>query len=55
MRLVADPLQQEKRRIVFREDDRLRPVTRVQQFLFLGDADRHEIREPDLLERFVGR
>ena len=37
------------------ERDRLRPVAREEQLLLLRDADRHQVAEPDRLERVVGR
>ena len=55
VRFVANPLQEQQRRIVFRERDRLFAIARVEQLFLLGDADRDEIREPQLLERVVGR
>src|SRR5580765_5702969 len=53
MRLVADALNEEQTRLVRRERNRIVPVPRIQQLLLLGDADRHQIRETERLERPV--
>ena len=55
MRFVADALHQQQRRIVGGQRDRILAVARVEQLLLLRDADRDEVREPELLERRVGR
>ena len=39
MRFVADPLQQQQRRIVCGQRDRIVAIARVEQLLLLGDAD----------------
>ena len=38
-----------------RQRDRILAIARVEQLLLLRDADRDEIRQPQLLERRVGR
>ena len=53
MRLVADPLDQQQRRIVGGQRDRVLAIAREQQLFLLGDADGDEIREPQLFERRV--
>ena len=55
MRFVADALDQQQRRIVGAERDRILAIARVEQLFFLRDADRDEVREPELLERRVRR
>ena len=54
VRLVADPLQQEQRRIVGRQPDGLDVVPREDQLLFLCQADGHQVRQPERFERLVG-
>src|SRR5262249_28306187 len=54
VRLVADALNQEQRRIVGPEPDRIGAVARVEDLLFLRDAHGDEIRETELFERRVG-
>src|SRR5688500_6533458 len=45
MGLVADPLHQQQCRIVFGQHDRLRPFTREEHFLSLGNANGYEIAQ----------
>src|SRR4051812_35558250 len=53
MRFVADALNEEQRRVVRRERDRLGPIACEQQLFLLRDADRHEVAEPELLQRGI--
>src|SRR6185436_4645003 len=55
MRLVADALHEQQRRVVRRQRHRLLVIAREEQLFLFRDADRHEIREPELLERRVRR
>src|SRR5437868_5486937 len=55
MRFVADALNQQQRRIVGRERDRILAIARVEELFLLRDADGDQVREPELLERGVGR
>ncbi len=55
VRLVADALDEQERGIVFGQHNRFLPVPREQHFLFLGDARRHQVAQPDRLERLVRR
>ena len=55
MRFVANALDQQQRRIVRGQRDRILVLARVEQLLFLRDADGDEIREAELLERRVRR
>ena len=54
VRFVADALDQQQRRIVGRQRDRILAIARVKQLLLFRDADRDEIRQPQFLERRVG-
>ena len=53
VRFVADALDEEERGIVFGQNDRFLPVAGEEHLLFLGDTDRHQIAQPDRLERLV--
>ena len=53
MRLVANPLQEEQRRALARERDRVVTVAHEEQLLLLGNAHRDQAPEPELLERRV--
>src|SRR5262245_31023563 len=53
VRLVADPRDEQQRGARRRQRDRIDAIAREQQLLFLGDADRDEIRQPELLERGI--
>ena len=56
VRLVADALHQQQRRVVARQGDRVRARSRVKQQLFLlRDARRPPGCQADRLERLVGR
>ena len=55
VRFVANTLDQQQRGTVLRERDRLAAVAGEEQLLFLRDADGHEVREPERLERLVRR
>src|SRR5687768_6658693 len=55
VRLVADPLDQEQRWTVHWQRDPVDQVPGEDQLLFLRNPDRHQIRQPKLLERLVGR
>ena len=54
VRLVANALDEEQRRIVPGQGDRILAITRVQQLLFLREADGYQIRETELFKRRVG-
>src|SRR4051812_17589558 len=53
VRLVSDPLDQEQRRIVFGQRDRLFAIAREEQLLFLRDADRDQVGEAKIFERGI--
>ena len=46
MRLVADPLQEEQRRALARQRDRVVTVAHEEQLLLLGNADRDRRPSP---------
>src|SRR5476649_2395992 len=53
MRFVADALDQEERRIVRGERDRILVLARVDQLFLFRDADGHQVRQAELFERGV--
>src|SRR5262245_51146677 len=53
MRFITNALKQEQGRIVFGEGHRIVAIARVEQFFFLRDPDRHEIRKAERFERRV--
>src|SRR4029078_2504991 len=55
VRLVADPGDEEQRRAVCRQRDRVRVIAREDQFLLLGAPGGKEVGEPELLQRLVRR
>ena len=55
VRFVANALDQQQRRIVRGERDRILVLARVEQLFLLRDADRHQVRQAEFLERGVGR
>src|SRR5262249_52177075 len=54
VRLVANPLDEQQRRIVLRQRDRILAVARVEELFLFGDPDRNEVGEAELLEGGVG-
>src|SRR5262249_35419234 len=54
VRFVADALDEQQRRIVFGQRQRIVFVAGVEQLLFLRDADGDEVGEAELFERAVG-
>src|SRR6185503_14771885 len=54
MRLVADPLHQQQRRIVCGERDCVLAIASEEQLFLLGDADRDQVGKAQLFERGVG-
>ena len=54
MRLVANALDQQQRRIVRRERDRVLAIAREQQLFLLRDPDRDQVGQSQRLERRVG-
>ncbi len=55
MGLVAHPLNQQQRGRVARERDGIGVLARIEQLLFLRDADRHEVGEAEFAERVIRR
>src|SRR5438093_5119493 len=55
MGFVADSLNEQQLWLGRRERNRIVAIAREQELLFLRDADRDEVREPELLERRVRR
>ena len=53
VRFVAHPLEKQQTRIAGRKRQRLRPIACHDQLLFLGEADRDEIRQPEPLQRGI--
>src|SRR6266542_6149191 len=53
VRLVANPLNQQQRRALLGERNRILAIAREEQFLFLRDADSDQAAEPKLLERRI--
>src|SRR5580693_7944542 len=53
VRLVSNALHEQQRRIVTGQGDRILAIAHVQQLLLLREADGHQIRETQRLERRV--